>query len=458
MQRSLTFAFALSLVSSPFLSACSDDDGGDDATDADDGDDGGDDGPAACGEIEGTCIELSPSGGDDTEALQTALIDAEPGDMIFLRAGVFEVTLSLSLDVDGVTIRGEGEAESVLSFATAGDEQGAEGLLVTASDFTAEDFAVEDTIGDGIKVEGAERIVFRGVRVEWTGGPATENGAYGLYPVQCTDVLIEDSSVFGASDAGIYVGQTERAVVRGNTVEENVAGIEIENTIDADVYDNIATANTGGILVFNLPGLQLANGSVTRVFQNEIFENNQANFAVPGTAVAGIPQGTGMVLLAAHQVEVFDNMFADNQTVNVGIVSYYLTNDGLPADDPDYDHYPDALYIHDNVFVGGGDDPRDLLGTALQIALGQIEEPPAAVPDIVYDGYYDPDRVDEKTGELLPEFNICIQDNGDADYLDLTFDGFESGLPIFVDPNLDVSPRDCAHDPLPAVELDGVAL
>jgi parallel beta-helix repeat protein len=457
MQRSLTFAFALSLASSPFLSACSDDDGGDMA---DDGDDGGDDGPSACGEIEGTCFELTPSGGDDTEALQTALIDAAEGDVIFLNAGVFEVTLSLSLDVDGVTIRGEGEAESILSFANAGDDQGAEGLLVTADDFTAEDFAVEDTIGDGIKVEGGSRIVFRGVRVEWTGGPDTANGAYGLYPVQCFDVLIEDSSVFGASDAGIYVGQTERVVVRGNTVEENVAGIEIENTFEADVYDNLATANTGGILVFNLPGLQVENGAGTRVYNNEIVANNQTNFAAPGNTVASIPKGTGMVLLAAHQVEVFDNMIADNQTVNIGIISYFLTNDGLPADDPEYDHYPDALYIHDNTFVGGGDMPTDLLGAALSIALDRIDPRPAAVPDIVYDGYYDPDRVDEKTGELLPEFNICIQNNGDADYLDLTFDGFEpkNPLPTFLAPNLDATPRDCAHDPLPEVVLDGVAL
>ena len=35
----------------------------------------------------------------------------------------------------------------------------------------------------------------------------------------------------------------------------NVAGIEIENSYYADVYDNVAENNTAGILVFDLPDL-----------------------------------------------------------------------------------------------------------------------------------------------------------------------------------------------------------
>src|SRR5690606_12102352 len=131
--------------------------------------------------------------------------------------------------------------ETVISFA--GQVDGAQGLLVTADGFTAEDLAVMDTAGDGIKVEGGARVIVRRVRVEWSGTPSQDNGAYGLYPVQCTDVLIEDSLVRGASDAGIYVGQSERIVVRRNRVERNVAGIEIENSFDADVFENTATEN-----------------------------------------------------------------------------------------------------------------------------------------------------------------------------------------------------------------------
>jgi parallel beta-helix repeat protein len=48
--------------------------------------------------------------------------------------------------------------------------------------------------------------------------------------VQSTNVLIDKCSVSGTSDSGIYVGQSQHVVVRNNTVFDNVAGIEIDNT------------------------------------------------------------------------------------------------------------------------------------------------------------------------------------------------------------------------------------
>src|SRR5262245_754927 len=152
----------------------------------------------------GPCIEIEASAeGDDYVAVETALIDAEPGDVILLREGDYHFPLGLSLTVDGVELRGAGMDRTVLSFD--GQLDGAQGLLVTADDFTVRDLAMLDTAGDGIKVEGGERIRFERVRVEWSGDPGPDNGAYGLYPVQCQDVLIEGSIVRGASDSGIYV-------------------------------------------------------------------------------------------------------------------------------------------------------------------------------------------------------------------------------------------------------------
>ena len=461
MRSPQAFTFAFALLLSPSLIACGDDiDGGDDdGADGADGadDDGGDDAPSdACGEIEGRCIELSP-GDDDQTALLTALIEAEEGDVILMHAGTYSFTGSLSLDVAGVTLRGEGEAETVLSFA--GQTDGAEGLLVTADNFTCEDLAVEDTVGDAIKVEGADNVIFRGVRAEWTAKASDENGAYGIYPVQCSDVLIEDSIVRGASDAGIYVGQTERAVVRRNTVEGNVAGIEIENTNGADVYENTATGNTGGILVFNLPTLQLANGVGTRVYDNEIFENNGVNFA-SGGAVAQVPPGTGFIALAAHQVEVFNNNFSNNQTAQIGIISYQITLTAF--EDEDYIPFPDTLFFHDNTFEGGGDNPSGLLGSAV---LGPVSEGLGldAVPDIVIDGNYDPEKVG-KDGELTAEFAICLADNEGADFMSLGFSCTADPAACMkvllggLAPTQDTTPHDCTHEPLEPVVLDGVDL
>ncbi len=55
-----------------------------------------------CQAPNGRCVEITPSPeGDDYVAVETALIDAEPGDVIFLRAGDYHFPLGLSLTVDG---------------------------------------------------------------------------------------------------------------------------------------------------------------------------------------------------------------------------------------------------------------------------------------------------------------------------------------------------------------------
>src|SRR5262249_21724578 len=148
----------------------------------------------------------------------------------------------LSLDVDGVVIQGAGKDRTILSFKD--QISGAQGLLVTSNGVTIRDIAVEDTPGDAIKFLGADGVTIQRTRVEWTAAANQTNGSYGLYPVQCQHVLIEDSVVKGASDSGVYVGQSDQVIVRGNDVELNVAGIEIENSSHADVLDNTATATT----------------------------------------------------------------------------------------------------------------------------------------------------------------------------------------------------------------------
>lgn len=154
-----------------------------------------------------------------------ALIDAQPGDVISIPAGVFVIDQPLALTVDSVTIRGAGMNETVLNFR--GLTSGAQGLLVTADNFTIEDIGLEDAPGDLLKVNEAENVIIRRVRAEWTNGPSTDNGAYGLYPVQVRNLLVEDCVAIGASDAGVYVGQSQNVVVRRNRAEFNVAGIEI---------------------------------------------------------------------------------------------------------------------------------------------------------------------------------------------------------------------------------------
>ncbi len=363
------------------------------------------------------------------ESLQQQLIEAEPGDVIHIPAGTHELTRSLSLNVPGVTIRGEGMDSSILSFRN--QLQGAEGLLVSADDFTIEDLAIEDTVGDALKINDSDNVTVRRVRTEWTGGPLTTNGAYGIYPVQSSNILIDGSVAIGASDAGIYVGQSTRIIVRNSRAEYNVAGIEIENSTFADVYDNVATNNTGGILVFDLPNLPVQGGRNTRVFNNSIVDNNTANFAPEGNIVATVPAGSGLMVLANDNIEVFGNEFAGNNSANMMVVSYHIT--GLPIDDENYDPFPESIHVHDNSFSGGGAEPDSEPLALLQQATGQ------AVPDIVWDGTTLPDK-------SAPDV-ICMRGNGDADFVNLDAPGG------FAAPSFEIGPHDCAGEELPEVSI-----
>ncbi|MCG8463985.1 MAG: right-handed parallel beta-helix repeat-containing protein [Xanthomonadales bacterium] len=386
---------------------------------------------------------LSPAEKNEQQRFQqeliTQLVNAKAGDVIDIPAGRYQLRRGLSLNASQVTIRGAGMSETVLSFK--GQKQGAEGLLVHGDQIIIEDLAIEDTIGDAIKVNECRELIIRRVKIEWTNGPDENNGSYGLYPVQCEQVLLEDNHVIGASDAGIYVGQSSAVVVRRNRAEFNVAGIEIENTIGADVYENTALDNTGGILVFNLPGLS-QEGHTTRVYQNQVHHNNTDNFAPKGTAVASVPAGSGIVINANDKVEIFNNDIRDNVTANVIISSYFSAGYAGDTKLPEhFDPYPETIFIHDNEFSGGGDAPSLLELKALRLSVFGFS---GHLPDVLWDGVMNPELL--HNGQLPKHLAICL-DNGDSGIVNVDAGNGYSDI------STDKTPHECRHEPLPAVEL-----
>ena len=386
----------------------------------------------ACEKVSTVSDSASPVGEAGFAAeFRQKLLDAKPGDVIEVPAGVHHFDRSLSLRTDGVTIRGAGRDKSILSFK--GQKAGAEGLLVNANDFTIEHLAIEDSKGDGLKVSEAKGVTIRGVRVEWTGGPSTSNGAYGLYPVLSQDVLVEDTVSIGASDAGIYVGQSRDVVVRNSRAERNVAGIEIENTINADVYGNVATGNTGGILVFNMPALT-QQGDAVRVFGNKVVANNTGNFGAKGTPVASVPAGSGIVVNSNDNIEIFDNDIADNKTANIIISSVYSTGYKADKASGEFDPYPERIHVHGNRLSGGGDSPDGLDLKALKVALYGLG---GRMPDVLFDGYVNPKRAGGP--------QICLRDVSGVVNAD--------GPGGYKNPSKDATPFACSLPSLPAVDL-----
>ncbi len=340
------------------------------------------------------------------KAIQTQFILAEDGSEVLLDEGRFQITSTLSMEgKKNVVIKGRGVGKTVLDFGSQTD--GAEGIrLSNMENVTLQDVSVLNASGDAVKAMNVNGVKFLRVETAWEGKPKASNGAYGLYPVMCQNVWIEYCIARGASDAGIYVGQSRDIVVKNSLAEFNVAGIEIENSINAKVYDNVAKGNTGGILVFDLPDLVQKKGGNVEVYDNIIEANNYKNFAPKGNIVGKVPPGTGVLILATSNVDVYDNVIKNNRSVGVGIISYYLTEN--PINDKDYYPYPTRISVRENVFS------RKSQKTTSQGRFGKmyrfVLKFGKDVPFIQWDGIQDKDN---------ESWIVCVKDNENASFVNM---------------------------------------
>lgn len=418
----------------------------------------------------------------DQAVALTAFFVALPGDTIEFLEGTFDLDTTLVMGhSENITIKGQGMDKTILNFETSNSS---EGISMSHMDgIVIEDLTILDTPGFSIKVSDSDHVVMRNVRAMWSdfngnmdpdtpstldvecvgtdatstgtftdanGQPQTynvdvSNGGYAIYPVLSNNVLLDNVVAYGASDAGIYVGQSNNVIVKNSHALFNVAGFEIENTDNADVFDNLADCNTGGFLIFDLPGLN-QYGDKTRMFNNVSEYNNTANFAPPNGVVAAVPRGTGMLSLGYDEQEIYNNTIRGNSTAGFIFVSLELIEEGL--DDFRMDLYPEAVNLHDNAFINNGQQPQppsqdalicdetiqDLTGecvptgvnqkhASLLPALVQIKNARGGFPGvgahIVWDGFQDDGFSKDDDGnvcELDPKFESLKDANGKPQY------------------------------------------
>jgi parallel beta-helix repeat protein len=378
-----------------------------------------------------------------------AFATAQDGDTIAFAAGTYTFTNQLALGTaNGVTVIGAGQSQTTLDFS--GQKAGEDGIFAqSVQNLTFQGFSVKDTPGNAFKTLGVTGVTWRDVGASWTALDDTD-GAYGFYPVQSTQVLVEHCTVSGASDSGIYVGQSQQIVIRNNEVFSNVAGIEIENSFFADVHDNNAHDNTGGILVFDLPGLQQEGGHDVRVFNNTIHQNNTKNFAVKSDIVSKVPGGTGFFVMANHDVEVFGNAISGNDTLGAGVISYAVAQD--PITDPSYYEWPANISLHDNTYSGNGSQPDAYTQMGLLLATGMGTYPGGHVPDVLWDGITDPAK-----GTGPNPMTICINEPSASAVCDMHFDKVDLSNPNLNAMACDPAPFQCTLAPLAAVTWQGLS-
>ena len=366
-------------------------------------------------------------GTDLKNAFITALTDIPDNSVVVLPKGSFAISSTITVtDATGITITGHGMHATKLDFSTATEDDGIK--FAGGTDITIRDLGVYEVPKNGIKADGVNGIHITYTAAVWEtdleeGGG--DNGAYGLYPVSSQNVLMENNYSKGSADAGIYVGQSNNIVVRNNIAEHNVAGIEIENSTKADVYNNDAFDNAAGILSFDLPGLPQAYGGGVRIFSNNTYDNNTTN--VGAGAVSLAPSGTGILIFATSDVEIYNNTITDNDTAGIEIASYILADENVVDYGTNYgativngwSPLIKNINIHDNTFKNNSLASPPKAGLLQTIIAGYQSAYNAtgsaqAAPAIIYGGI---GELLSNAGELT-DFDALVSAEAKADGVD----------------------------------------
>jgi len=322
---------------------------------------------------EPTTVRVGPN-----ETIQEAVDRSGPGDTIEVPYGIYHESVVLDWsDVKLVGIPNDKGEWPVID----GEGTRSDGVIASGNNFEMYNFAVKNYQSNGVLVEGATKVYLHDMYIENT-------GVYGVYPVRCTDVLIERIEATLMNDAAVYAGKSQDVEIRDTLTYGNVIGIELENTVNGNVHDNYAHDNTVGIFVDLLPQLPSKVSLNTKVYNNISENNNGENFGKPGTAVALVPPGTGMLILAADQVEIYDNTITGNKTGGLAVFNLTI---GFSENEIDVGPNPEHVYAHGNTYENNGYDADPFVTKMLGRGF-----------DIIWDANGADNYFDEKASSSFP--------------------------------------------------------
>lgn len=280
------------------------------------------------------------------DIIMAAVQAAKPGDTIQVMPGTYHETVYIDKDdIRMIGVIKEGKRATLDGKGILNDA-----FLYSGNNFVIENFIITNYKGNGVMGQAGNNFEIRNNII-------VDTGVYGIFPQLGQNGIVEYNVISGIEDAAIYIGMSDNIHVAHNDVFSNVAGIEIENSRHAIVENNNVYNNTGGILAFITPGLPIKTTYDVIIRDNFVYNNNHKNFGAPGSTVGGIPAGTGILIMAADDVVVENNIITGNKTAGILITDHQ--NAPNVTIDPESDPSPDGVKILNNLMYRNGYDTID---------------------------------------------------------------------------------------------------
>ncbi len=251
----------------------------------------------------------------DYPTIQEGVNAAAPGDMVYVREGVYNETVTVS--TPSLTIRGADRNKTILD----GEFELSNGFHVVADAVAIENFTARNYTVNAFYWTGV--IGYRGSYIT-----AYNNGDYGIYAFDSVDGLFEYMYASGNRDSGIYIGQCFPcdAVITDSTSVEN--GLAYSGTnAGGDLYliNSLWANNMGGIAPNSLDGELNPPQREVYIGGNTVINNNNGD--APTKGFARLAWGEGIIIAGGEGAIVEKNLVVNHD--RFGIITNVLPDENI---------------------------------------------------------------------------------------------------------------------------------